>query len=80
MRDLLGRLQAALPSIVDWIEDLHERHETAAVPVTQLGVPRVDALFPARLVQRARCVSLPAIPFPRHEDTAIMAVPYRRQW
>jgi len=64
MRDLLRRLHGALPSIRQWIDDLHAEHSSAAIAAGELGFPRLAASFPAALLDRAQAVTVARIPFP----------------
>jgi hypothetical protein len=64
MRDLLLRLQRALPQVEQWVKELHTRHALEAVPVGEMGFQRLESYLPVDLLQRARAVTIPRIPFP----------------
>lgn len=64
MRELLVRLQNALPAVETWISTLHERHASASVAASATGCSRLGDYLPAALLQRARAVVVDETPFP----------------
>jgi hypothetical protein len=64
MRDVLLRLQAALPLIRGWICDLHSTHSSRAVPLIAQGYSRLPLHFPISLLEATRNVPIAAVPFP----------------
>jgi hypothetical protein len=64
MRDVLLRIEAALPSLREWIRQLHSTHTNQAVPVIAHGYNRLSAHFPVSLLQATRSVSAAPVPFP----------------
>jgi hypothetical protein len=64
MTDLLVRLKRALPSVREWIDDLHAQHSDQASPAASLGLPRLASCFPEDLLRSARAVIVGHIPFP----------------
>ena len=61
---VLDRFRDALPRVRRWIEQTLERHAPQAVPLSSLGHPRLSAGFPEELLDRARVVRVPEVPFP----------------
>ena len=64
MKDLLRRLQGAMPSFLSWMTKLHEIHAPAAEQVSRIGLPRLSGYWPSDLLAAARAVVVPEIPFP----------------
>ena len=64
MRDLLTRLQRALPEVELWMHELQRRHSAAAVTTAESGCSRLREYLPAALLERARAVVVTEIPFP----------------
>jgi hypothetical protein len=64
MRDLLQRLQGALPQMAAWIDELHHRHRLVSVSANELGLPRVSQCFPVSLLDHTRAAIVDTIPFP----------------
>ena len=64
MRDVLLRIQAALPSLGEWIRHLHSTHANQAVPVIAHGYNRLSGHFPVSLLEATRSVSAAPVPFP----------------
>jgi hypothetical protein len=64
MTDLLVRLKRALPSVREWIDDLHAQHSDQASPAASFGFPRLATCFPEDLLRSARAVTVGHIPFP----------------
>ena len=71
MRDLLSRLQRALPAVETWISELHARHTARSVPASSTGFTRLGQYFPASLLQRARAVTVDVMPFPPVRDLGL---------
>lgn len=61
---VLERFRAALPRVRGWIEQTLERHALQAIPVSSFGYPRLAECFPGELLDRARLVRVPEVPFP----------------
>lgn len=61
---VLDRFRAALPRVRSWIELTLERHAPQAVPVSGLGYPRLPACFSGELLDTAKVVRVPEVPFP----------------
>lgn len=61
---LLDRFRAALPRIRSWIQQTLERHAPEAVPVSSVGYPRLPGCFPEELLDTAKVVRVPKVPFP----------------
>ncbi len=64
MRDLLRRVQRALPQVVQWIDDLQAKHLRQSVPVSAMAFQRLAGWFPAAVLEGARAVTVDTIPFP----------------
>lgn len=64
MRDLLTRIQRALPAVEEWMAELHEANAARAVPAGATGFTRMQAYFPSSLLESARAVTVDAVPFP----------------
>lgn len=64
MRDLLRRVQEALPEMERWIERLHAQHAARAAAAREAGRGRLAGWFPPALLDSARVVTGEALPFP----------------
>lgn len=64
MKDVLVRLQLALPRIRFWMRELHHYHSDTAIPIARRGFPRLPAYFPPSLLDETRSAVVDAIPFP----------------
>ena len=64
MRDLLQRLQRALPEVGHWIDELHARHLAASIPASDTGFSRLAAHYPAALLRSTRVAMVDDVPFP----------------
>jgi hypothetical protein len=64
VRDLLQRLQRALPDVALWVDQLRAQHLPASVSASEVRCPRLAAYFPEALLKAARVVSVERIPFP----------------
>jgi hypothetical protein len=64
VRDLLERLQRALPQLGRWIDDLHAQHLPTSVPASNVGFPRLAACFPTALLKVTRVATVDNVPFP----------------
>ncbi len=62
--DLIRRFHAALPEVRQWIDELLDEHRGRARAVNSLGCERLPACFPPELLERAKAVTLPRVPFP----------------
>ena len=64
LKDLLRRVQSALPEVRTWIEDLHARYSPFAVPPSSVGFTRLLDYFPESVLRTARSTIVDDIPFP----------------
>jgi hypothetical protein len=64
MRDLLRRVQEALPEMARWIDRLHAQHARLALPAREVAPVRIAGYFPPALLDAARVVRGEALPFP----------------
>ena len=62
--DTMRRLRTALPGVLRWIEELLAEHAKQARAVSTLGFTRLPACFPKTLLERAKVVTVPEVPFP----------------
>ena len=70
MRDLLTRLQHALPAVEAWVSELHARH-VGQSPANSRSLSRLSQYFPTSLLQRARAVTGDVMPFPPVRDLGL---------
>ncbi|SRR6266446_7934354 len=68
MRDLLQRVQRALPRVAEWIDELQAAHLPASAPASRVLVWARAGWFPSPVVDEARVVSVTKIPFPPVSD------------
>ena len=64
MRDLLRRVQEALPDMARWIDRLHAQHAGQAVSAREAGPARLADYFPRAVLDAARVVTVAPLPFP----------------
>jgi hypothetical protein len=64
MRDLLRRVQEALPEMERWISRLHAQHDRLALPAREVAPVRIAGYFPPALLDSARVVTGESLPFP----------------
>ena len=64
MRDLLRRVQEALPEIARWIDRLHAQHAARAVSARAAAPARLAGYFPPAFLDSAGVVTGDALPFP----------------
>ena len=64
MRDLLRRVQEALPEMARWIDRLQAQHAPRAVSAREAGPARLADYFPPALLDSARVVTIESLPFP----------------
>ena len=62
--DIIHRLPAALPGIRQWIDEFLNDHAERARAVSTLGFTRLSTCFPQELLERAKVVTVPRVPFP----------------
>jgi hypothetical protein len=62
--DMIRRLHAALPKIRQWIDEFVSDHAPQARAVSTLGFERLSACYPRSLLDHAKVVTLPRVPFP----------------
>lgn len=62
--DVIQRFQAALPGVRQWIDEYIAAHADHARVVGTLGFARLPACFPSQLLDRAKVVTVPHVPFP----------------
>ena len=53
---LLGKFQAVLPGVRQWVEDTLRATREQAVPVNRSAYPRLAQTFPQALLNRVRCI------------------------
>ena len=64
MKDLLQRLQRALPLMEQWIDELHAGHLAESVPASKTGFRRLATCFPESLLESTRVAFSGQMPFP----------------
>lgn len=64
MKDLLQRLQRALPRVEHWMDELHRSHVHHSVSASETGFRRLATCFPESLLKSTRSTSIDQIPFP----------------
>jgi hypothetical protein len=64
LSDIIPRLNAALPSVREWIEGYLDAHAHQARAVSNLGFTRLSTCFPHELLERAKVVSVERVTFP----------------
>jgi hypothetical protein len=69
--DPLVRLTHALPLMETWISDLHAAHAARAQPVSCLGFERLAEVWPRRLLDETRAVSVEQVPYPPVSDLGL---------
>ncbi len=62
--DIIHRFHAALPGIRQWIDEFLNDHAERARAVSTLGFTRLSTCFPQELLERAKVVTVPRVPFP----------------
>ena len=63
--DLIHKFRSALPAVREWIQETLEENRDRAVPVINLGFPRLGNVFPLDLLSRAKAVVVTGrVPFP----------------
>ena len=62
--DIIRRFHAALPQVRQWIDEFLNDHAKQARAVSTLGFKQLSACFPQELLQRAKVVTVPLVPFP----------------
>lgn len=60
----INKFNSALPAVRKWIEELLERYTTDSINVNSLGFSRLRQHFPVDLLERAKVVTVPRVPFP----------------
>ena len=58
------KLEAALPHIVNWIDETLSQHADQAQPVSSFGFQRLPEYYPADLLDRTKVVLVPKVPVP----------------
>jgi len=64
IKDIIRRFHAALPQVRQWIDEFLNDHAKQARAVSTLGFKQLSACFPKELLQRAKVVTVPLVPFP----------------
>jgi hypothetical protein len=64
LTDFLQRLVRALPPVRQWIAALHATHGPHGIRASESGFPLLAQWFPPDLLERARTVATPSMPFP----------------
>lgn len=62
--DVIQRFHAALPDVRRWIDAYLDSHAGQARAVSSLGYQRLAACFPKEVLDRAKVVTVPRVPFP----------------
>jgi hypothetical protein len=63
--ELIRKFHHTLPVVREWIEITLENHRDNAIPVVNLSFSRLNGMFPAELLAKARVVVVNgAVPFP----------------
>jgi hypothetical protein len=63
--DAVRKFHKALPAVRAWVAAALAAHAERAVPVRHMGYARIEALFPAVVMDRARAVTVAEeVPFP----------------
>ncbi len=62
--DIIQRFHAALPGVRQWIDEFLNNHAERARAVSTLGFTRLSTCFPQELLERAKVVMVPRVPFP----------------
>lgn len=62
--EVIGKFHAVLPEVRRWIEDLLEKHANDSVPVKSIGFGRLPQYFPDDILEQAKVVTVPNVPFP----------------
>lgn len=62
--DIMQRFHAALPGVRQWIDHFLDDHAAQARAVSTLGFGRLSNCFPREVLQHAKVVTLPRVPFP----------------
>lgn len=64
MKDLLLRMQRALPAMVTWIDAVHERYRYESLRPSDLGFRRIPGHFPDLTLNNTTVASVDTVPFP----------------
>tara|TARA_B100000315_G_C14432255_1_gene520703 strand:- start:153 stop:713 length:561 start_codon:yes stop_codon:yes gene_type:complete len=62
--DIIRRFHAALPRVRLWIDEFLNDHTKQARAVSTLGFTRLPTCFPQELLECAKVVTVPQVPFP----------------
>lgn len=63
--DLIRRFYSTLPAVTEWIENTLEHYRDQAVPIIDIGFPRLVKVFPPDLLVKAKVVVVPEkVPYP----------------
>lgn len=62
--EIIKKFYSVLPAVRQWVVELLEESRPEAVAVNSLGFSRLAQYFPGELLERARVVTVPRIPFP----------------
>ena len=62
--DIIRRILAALPEVRQWIDEFLNVHADRACAISALGFGRLPMCFPHELLERAKVVMVPRVPFP----------------
>jgi hypothetical protein len=62
--DIIRRFHIGLPGVRQWIDQLLDAHADRARAVSTLGFARVSPCFPREMLERAKVVTVPRVPFP----------------
>ncbi len=61
---VLARFHQVLPAVREWIDSILEEHKHEIVVVSSLGFRGLPQHFPQQLLDRAKVISVPSVPFP----------------
>jgi hypothetical protein len=62
--EIISKFHAVLPEVRKWIEGLLEKHATNSVPVNSLDFRRLPQHFHDDILEKAKVVIVPEVPFP----------------
>jgi hypothetical protein len=63
--DIIRRFHSTLPAVNEWIEQTLEQNREFAVPVIDIGFPRLGMVYPPVLLLKAKVVVVPGkVPYP----------------
>ncbi len=63
-QQILARFHSVLPAVREWIDDVLEKHKRETVVVGSLGFRGLPQHFSQQLLDKAKVISVPSVPFP----------------